>query len=323
MVTGQSFVLFSRLHLVVRNRRTLRLVLCMIVLDGFALHTPTIVFTIGSNSTNADFWVPIFNVMERIQLTLFCVQEAIISTIYILSTVRLLGSIYHSMTRKVMIQLVLINAICIGMDIVLIVLEFMGNYVGETSAKPLIYAIKLRLEFVVLNQLMGLTKAGFTEENNFQGRGANVDPGSGDSNGTSHEMDHGYNKAATLKSEHSASSDPEAATPKKGWAASHMLPGSFSHHRNPLAAPDHIVQTKKVEVLSQPKSPSQEDVTLPNIGHAVSTPPPAATAGKVHHPPMPGKNMAPRGVGTARPAAEGRLSHDSEKDGVQWIDGGR
>ena len=39
MVTGQAFVLFSRLHLVVRNRKTLRLVLFMIIFNAFALHT--------------------------------------------------------------------------------------------------------------------------------------------------------------------------------------------------------------------------------------------------------------------------------------------
>ena len=68
MVTGQAFVLYSRLHLVVRNQRTLRIVLWMIIFDAFALHVPTIVFTYGSNSPNADAWTGDFNVMERIQV---------------------------------------------------------------------------------------------------------------------------------------------------------------------------------------------------------------------------------------------------------------
>lgn len=163
MVTGQAFVLFSRLHLVVRERRTLRLVLAMISVNAVCLHTPTIILTIGSNSAPASAWAPIFNIVERIQLTLFCIQEFIISTIYIYYTVHLLGSIYHSHTRKVMVELIVINAVCLSMDVVLIGLEYSNNYVGETSMKAMIYAIKLKLEFAVLNQLMNLTRTGLTE----------------------------------------------------------------------------------------------------------------------------------------------------------------
>ena len=130
MVTGQAFVLYSRLHLVVRKQRTLHYVLALILIDAVALHVPTIIFTYGSNSPNASFWVAKFNVMERIQLVGFCLQEFIISGLYIYSTVRLLGAIYHSMTRKVMFQLILINSLCIGMDIILIGLEFTNNFVG-------------------------------------------------------------------------------------------------------------------------------------------------------------------------------------------------
>lgn len=68
MVTGQAFVLYSRLHLVVRNQRTLRIVLWMIIFNAFALHVPTIVFTYGSNSPDANAWTGDFNVMERIQV---------------------------------------------------------------------------------------------------------------------------------------------------------------------------------------------------------------------------------------------------------------
>ena len=164
MVTGQSIGLYSRLHLVVRRQRTLRLVLTMIIVDGILLHTPTIVLTIGSNGPNGQHWAPIFNVMERIQLAIFCIQEFIISTIYIVFTLRLLGSIYHSRTRTVMIQLIIINSLCLSMDVVLIGLEYSNNYVGETSVKAMIYAIKLKLEFAVLNEFLSLAQAGMTEE---------------------------------------------------------------------------------------------------------------------------------------------------------------
>lgn len=64
-----------------------------------------------------------------------------------------------------MVQLIFINLICIIMDIVLICLEYANKYVGEASIKPMIYAIKLRIEFTILNQLMSMTKAGLIEGN--------------------------------------------------------------------------------------------------------------------------------------------------------------
>jgi hypothetical protein len=50
MVTGQSFVLYSRLHLVVYDRRKIRWVLYMIIIDVFLFHVPTTVLTFGVSS---------------------------------------------------------------------------------------------------------------------------------------------------------------------------------------------------------------------------------------------------------------------------------
>ncbi|KAI9807963.1 MAG: hypothetical protein M1825_005270 [Sarcosagium campestre] len=172
MVTGQAFVLYSRLHLVVRNLKILRGVLCMILVNILILHLPTTIFTFGSNSPSGPAWAQRFDIMERIQLAGFCVQELIISTIYVSATLKLLRSIYHSMTRRVMAQLVIINLICIGLDIVLIILQYTGNYVAQASSKPFIYAVKLKLEFAVLNQLMVLANTGLTEGKRRTGQGS-------------------------------------------------------------------------------------------------------------------------------------------------------
>ncbi len=163
MVSGQSFVLYSRLNLVVRNEILLRSVLIAIIIDGFALHTPTLVFIYGANSPSAGRWVPKFNIMERIQLTGFCIQESVISSIYIIAIIRILAAVYYMRTRRAMLQLLAINFLCIAMDMILIGLEFSNNYVAEASVKPLIYAIKLKLEFFVYSQLVGFTKATFDE----------------------------------------------------------------------------------------------------------------------------------------------------------------
>jgi hypothetical protein len=47
MVTGQSLVLYSRLHLVVHDKQRIKWVLYMIIIDVFLFHVPTTVLTFG------------------------------------------------------------------------------------------------------------------------------------------------------------------------------------------------------------------------------------------------------------------------------------
>lgn len=68
-----------------------------------------------------------------------------------------------------MIKLILIDLVCIIMDIVLICLEYASKLVGGASINPMIYAIKLKLEFTIFNQLMSMTRAGLTEGNRRRG----------------------------------------------------------------------------------------------------------------------------------------------------------
>lgn len=159
MVTGQAVVLYSRLHLVVREQRTLRLVLAMIIVDAICFHIPTTVLTYGANSNNSAAFASAFNVMERVQMTAFCMQEFTISAIYVYATVKLLRPVYHGKTRKVMTQLIWINVIIIAMDLVLLAMEYDNRYEIEATLKPMVYSIKLKLEFAVLNQLMTLANA--------------------------------------------------------------------------------------------------------------------------------------------------------------------
>lgn len=163
MVSGQSFVLWSRLNLVIRSKRILNGVLAAIIINGFVLHTTTLIFIYGANSPSASRWVSRFNIVERVQLVGFSIQESAIGGIYIFATVKLLGAIYYSGTRKAMLQLLAINCICLGMDIILIALEFSNYYVAEASVKPLIYALKLKLEYAVYSQLVGFTRKAFED----------------------------------------------------------------------------------------------------------------------------------------------------------------
>lgn len=74
-VTGQSVVLYSRLHLIDRDQRHLRLVLAMIITNGIILHSATTVMVFGANSLNdpSRFYRP-YSIMEKVQVTVFFIQ---------------------------------------------------------------------------------------------------------------------------------------------------------------------------------------------------------------------------------------------------------
>ena len=154
MVTGQSMVLYSRLHLVLRDIRILHLVLGLIVLDVFLLHVPTTVLTYMANYYNTEATVTGYNVMEKIQLTGFCVQEIIISGLYIWETNRMLKLNPENDSRKVIFNLFAVNMACILMDIALIAIEYANFYMYQTTLKATIYSIKVKLEFAVLGKLV-------------------------------------------------------------------------------------------------------------------------------------------------------------------------
>ena len=236
MTTGQAFVLYSRLHLVIRKKRVLNFVLCMIIFNAFALHGSTIVTNSGANSGNAAYWQPKFDIVERVQLAGFCLQEFIIATLYISATVRMLGSIYHSLTRKVMWELIAINSICIGLDIILIALEYSGQYVGEVSVKPALYIIKLKLEFIVLNQLMGITKAGLTNGNKYSGGG-----------GANNQPNHELHNRTLLSNDHDANNPLRSGG---NWATAKASRGVMPGHGH-VNKENEIYKTQQVDVTRE------------------------------------------------------------------------
>ena len=159
MVTGQSLVLYSRLHLVVSDTRIVRAVLCMIAWNAVTLHLPTTVLTYGTNSPSASLFQGPYRIMEKIQMTIFCLQELIISSLYIWATLRFLRPFYRRRIRSVMLQLFWINVGIILIDIAMVTVEYLGFYSLEVAMKGAVYSVKLKLEFVVLNQLMRVAKS--------------------------------------------------------------------------------------------------------------------------------------------------------------------
>ncbi|CAG8075354.1 unnamed protein product [Penicillium salamii] len=160
MVPGQSIVLYSRLHLVVQSNKVLRFVLWLIIVDAVILLVPTTVFTFCTAYIASPTVIRGYNVMERMQLAWFCAQEMCISSIYIVEAVRLLRMMPDKDRRRtrIMYELLAINFVIILLDICLLVVEYIGFYPLQTTLKPMVYSIKLKLEFGVLGKLVTLVQ---------------------------------------------------------------------------------------------------------------------------------------------------------------------
>ena len=149
----------------VKEQWILKAVKIMIAWNAVTLHIPTTVFTFGSSSPAWPSFLTGFDYMERIQMTIFCTQEFIISGIYLWATRRLLRPIYRGRTRSVMMQLICINIVIILMDVAMLVEEYENNYDVQAPMKGMVYSIKLKLEFAVLTQLMRLANSGLDPAN--------------------------------------------------------------------------------------------------------------------------------------------------------------
>ncbi|EED22284.1 conserved hypothetical protein [Talaromyces stipitatus ATCC 10500] len=161
MVTGFSLVLYSRLTLlsfVMRNRHISRIALGMITTDAILFHIPTfVVFMVGiSSPANFVKYVPYMNIVERIQIVMFSVQELILSGLYIYGTFKMAQDSFNSRIRRTIALLITVQIIAICCSALLIILDFAGYYILKSFIHSFVYAIKLQLEFVILNEFRHL-----------------------------------------------------------------------------------------------------------------------------------------------------------------------
>lgn len=169
MVSGFSMVLYSRLSIIVQNRRTRKLVLTIIIFNGVIWHTIMTTTTVGkawernnNGSRNMAVWMHIDLYFERTHIVVFAVQETIISALYIRAAYQYLktGFAHKKQTRKIMGALLLVQLVIILVDIAIIVVDFLGYLQMKMFINSFVYAAKLELEFLVLNQLVELSKLG-------------------------------------------------------------------------------------------------------------------------------------------------------------------
>lgn len=159
MVTGQSVVLYSRLHLVLHDPKVLRFVLYMIVADALIFHGMTTIVHFGTYSSDQRF-NDASRVIEKIQMTGFCIQEFIISGLYTKEVVRYLHIVIHKGVRRTMWELFTINVFIVALDIGLLVIEYLNLSVFEITFKAVVYSVKLKMELAILGKLVSMSGSG-------------------------------------------------------------------------------------------------------------------------------------------------------------------
>jgi hypothetical protein len=154
MVTGQAVVCYSRLRLVVLDISKVRWVLRMIVVNAGILHVPMTVLFFGSINGDPRFLrtAAIFN---RIQLVGFCVQESVISCVYMSEAMRNLICVARLRGRgqpRATTHLLGIGGFVFLLNILLLLTEYRLHFI-QISLQTMIYSIKLKLDFALLYHL--------------------------------------------------------------------------------------------------------------------------------------------------------------------------
>ncbi|PGH35967.1 hypothetical protein GX50_01137 [[Emmonsia] crescens] len=116
---------------------------------------PSICAQAGGNPTV----VRINSVWDRIQVSIFFVEETIISILYVIETRRRLENLKTLGERsnnvcKVMHHLMYTNLLVIFLDITLLGLSYSTHFYIQAAYKPCVYGLKLRVEFSILNRLI-------------------------------------------------------------------------------------------------------------------------------------------------------------------------
>ena len=209
MVTCQSLVLYSRLHLVVRNYNILRGVLVLIITTAVVIEIPQWVTTWASTDTKLSItkiWSPYDSIMVRISQIVFLLQEATLSILYIWGAVKVLAPNDKIDVRRVKWDLIYINTYLILVDVIILVLAYTNEHVPKEPIQNFAYAFKLKIEFVVLNQLMSITQ---------QSRSSNFNAGN-------RYVKNGWTNSTPPAARSKPSTDATAMSPKQQYSLAYF-----------------------------------------------------------------------------------------------------
>ncbi|KAF2728294.1 hypothetical protein EJ04DRAFT_477555 [Polyplosphaeria fusca] len=159
-VSSQSVVLYSRLNLVLKKPGMYRWVLYLLIFNNIAFGLSTVILGLVSRHPSMEHHRLLGSVYlnwDKVELSAFFIVETIISLLYIYETHRHLLSttlVKNTRTsRMVLKNLIWVNVFIIALDCSLLGLCFAGYFFLQGYYKATVYAIKLRTEFAILNDL--------------------------------------------------------------------------------------------------------------------------------------------------------------------------
>ena len=164
---AQLLVLYSRLHLVNQSRRVQRFVFVAIVSTIFTCTIPTWVVVWPAYDTNpkvSSLWSPRDAIIERYTQIYFVIVEAVVSGVYIWSLLALLRMKSSVRQRRVMLDLIYANIIILAFDLLTVILVYLNQLGLSHPIQSFSYIFKLRMEFLVLNQLMSVAARGLNRD---------------------------------------------------------------------------------------------------------------------------------------------------------------
>ena len=165
---AQLTVLYSRLHLISQNEKLQRWVLGMIIMVSAAMILPTWPLAWMAwnpyNKRMSSLFSSSEAIIDRITQLGYTAAESIIGVIYIRSLLRLLHLKSSVRQRRVMSDLIIVNVIAVSLDILTVILVFLNRSGISHPIQAFGYALKFKLEFVVLNQLMAVAAKGIRGE---------------------------------------------------------------------------------------------------------------------------------------------------------------
>ncbi|KAF2972107.1 hypothetical protein GQX73_g1365 [Xylaria multiplex] len=162
MVTGQCLMLYSRLHLVIGDPGKLRWVLGMIIAAFLFIEVPVgALFIVNSFYDNSNVKTPItavFDGMEKMQLVILSLVESLLSGLYVYEWSGMRKDIEIIKGRKVRTLYHELNSSA-NLLTNIVAIQFANLFQVQTTYKPVVYSIKLKVETYVLSNLANLVSS--------------------------------------------------------------------------------------------------------------------------------------------------------------------
>jgi hypothetical protein len=152
MTTGFPVVLCSRLYIIIRNPQVPRILIIFVVLINSSLY---IISIVSVHIPNIVLGYEIYKVSYRLEV-IFAVQEFVLASLYIFFFARFFkdgNSEDAKHVKNVFLLLCGTEIIIVATDAILLTLVYTDLLTAKFTIHGFVYAIKLEIEFVVLNHL--------------------------------------------------------------------------------------------------------------------------------------------------------------------------